>query len=88
MQDEHFVGMCAASDLAARLQSELHRALGDLAAAEAAYRAAADYATTGPASIPLGIRRDVATCRRRLAALRQVLDDLHGPDGGCHAASA
>lgn len=88
MQDEIFEGTCAASDLAARLHGDLRRALADLAAAESVYQAAAQRAADGPASIPLGVRRDVSTCRRRLAALRQVLDDLIGPDGGCHAASA
>ncbi len=88
MHNDLFAGVCAASDLAARLAGEVTRATADLEAAEQRFREAAMHSPGGQVAVPFGIRRDVTTSRKRLAALQQVLDGIIGSEGGCHAASA
>jgi hypothetical protein len=88
MENDLFAGVCAASDLAARLAAEVARANADLEAAEQRFRTAAIHSLGGPVAVSFGIRRDVSTSRRRLAALQQVLDGILDSEGGIHAASA
>lgn len=88
MHDDLFEGACAASDLSARLLTEVSRAIADLQAAEHRYADGSRCAGSSPATVPFGLRRDVTMCRKRLAALRQILAGVLGPDGGNHAASA
>lgn len=88
MHNDLFAGVCAASDLTARLAGEVTRATVELETAEQRFRDAAHHSPGGQIAVPFGIRRDVTTCRRRLAALQQVLNGIIGPEGGCHAASA
>ena len=88
MDNDHFSGACAASDLAARLAADVARATTELEAAEQRFLAAAHRVAGGLIVVPFGIRRAVTACRRRVAALQHILDGVIGPDGGCHAASA
>ena len=87
MDNDHFAGACAASDLAARLASDVAHAITELEAAEQRFRAAAHRVAGGLIVVPFGIRRAVTACRRRVAALQRMLDGILGPEGGCHAAS-
>lgn len=86
MHDDMQSGVCAAADLWSRLAAEVARAAVDLEAAECRYRDA--LAKADPQAIPLGLRADVATGRRRLAALQNLLDGILTPDGGPRARSA
>ncbi|MCC7061933.1 MAG: hypothetical protein IT456_03955 [Planctomycetes bacterium] len=88
MENDLCAGACAASDLAARLATEVARANADLEAAEQRFRAAASHSPGGQIAVPFGIRRDVSASRRRLAALQQVLSGILDSEGGFHAASA
>jgi hypothetical protein len=88
MDNDHFEGACAASDLAARLAADVAHAITELEAAEQRFRDAAHRVAGGLIVVPFGIRRAVTACRRRVKALQQLLDGIVGPGGGCHAASA
>ena len=88
MDNDLFAGACAASDLAARLATDVAQAITELEAAEQRFRAAAHRVAGGLIVVPFGIRRALTASRRRVAAMQQILDGVIGPAGGCHAASA
>lgn len=80
--------VCAASDLAARLDAELSQAHARLLAAELRFRAASAQAITSHRPIPFAVRRQRIECRQDIALLRQVLAGMPTIDGGSHAESA
>jgi hypothetical protein len=88
MQDDTYEGTCAAADLAARLNAEVATAAAELAASEARFQAAIGDPQQPHQQVPFNLRRELGICRRRLAALEQVLTGILTREGGCHAASA
>lgn len=89
MNQEPFeTAVCAASDLAARLTSELAQAVCQLAAAESRFLAATAEAQVFDIPIPFQVRKDRNERRGEVRLLRHILGGLPGPQGGCHAASA
>lgn len=75
---------CAASDLTARLQAELARALAQLAITDARAHAALAVSST----VPADVRNEGILEREKVAVLRQLLDGVPAIEGGNHAASA
>jgi hypothetical protein len=88
MQDETYEGTCAAADLAARLSADVATAAAELEASEVRFQAAINTLTGSSQPVPFSLRRELGVCRRRLAALEQVLAGVLAREGGCHAASA
>lgn len=75
---------CAGSDLAARLGADLALAERHLLDAARELRTTRHDHRVAPATL----RLRHLECRREVAALRRLLDDIPTDDGGCHAQSA
>lgn len=80
--------VCAASDLAARLDAELTQATARLHAAESRLRAASAQAITSHRPIPFSVRRQRTECRQHVELLQQVLAGMPATRGESHAQSA
>jgi len=81
-------GVCAAADLAARLDAELNQAAARLDAAERHFRAASARAISSRSPIPFAVRRQRIECRQQISLLQQVLAGMPATGGDCHAESA
>ncbi len=80
--------VCAASDLAARLDAELTQANARLHAAELRFRAASAQAITSHSPIPFTVRKQRVECRQHVDLLLQVLAGMPATGGESHAESA
>ncbi len=80
--------VCAASDLAARLDAELKQANARLHAAESRFRAASAQAITSRSPIPFAVRKQRIECRQDINLLLQVLAGMPAHGGESHAESA
>lgn len=79
--------VCAASDLAARLDAELTLATARLEAAEQRFLTASAQALSSRGTIPFAVRRQRIECRQQIALLHHVLAGMPA-SGGSHAESA
>jgi hypothetical protein len=80
--------VCAASDLAARIDAELAQANAHLHAAEMRFRAASAQAISSHRPIPFAVRRQRIECRQQIFLLQQVLAGMPTTGEVDHAESA